>query len=42
MNDCVDSDGYCYSILEELLGEKKPKRTFLEKYCFSYIRNLFL
>ena len=42
MNDLVDSNGDCYSVLEEHLGEKKLKRSFLEKYCFSYIRNLFL
>lgn len=33
-----DSDGNCISVLEKLLGEKKEKRTWFEKYlgcCFT-------
>ena len=31
------SSGQVISVLEELMGEKKPKRTFWEKYfsCYS-------
>ena len=40
VNSCIigmlDSSGNCISTLEELLGQKKPKRSFAEKYfcCF--------
>ena len=29
----IASDGQTISILEEILGEKQPKRTFWQKYC---------
>lgn len=32
MNDLIDSNGDCYSILEEHLGEKQLKRSFCKKY----------
>lgn len=32
MNDLLDSNGDCYSILEEHLGEKQLKRSFFQKY----------
>lgn len=38
MTGVEDSDGNCISVLEEALGEKKPKRTFFQKYfcgCFE-------
>lgn len=28
----LDSDGNCISVIEELLGEKKPARSYWEKY----------
>jgi hypothetical protein len=32
----MDSDGNCISVLEEILGEKKLKRTFWKKYCSCF------
>lgn len=29
-----DSDGHAISVLEHLLGIKRPARTFWEKYCY--------
>lgn len=41
MNGVEDSDGNCISVLEELVGDKVPKRTFFQKYfCCCYERKV--
>lgn len=30
-----DSDGNCISVLEEMLGDKKVKKSFIKKYICS-------